>query len=125
MIPEESRNTYVLAKNYGFNSKSLPVLLAVWVIKASSLPKLYHRLQDRRDVAVSHFRKLEKAGLKVTKLVLDLKYFESCLELGIYPKFLKFKPPNLPAYQNTKNILRKVLSNQINCVNKELKLAKK
>ena len=109
----------------GLILKALPVLLAVWIIKASSLPKLYHRLQDRRDVAVSHFRKLEKAGLKVTKLVLDLKYFESCLELGICPKFLKFKPPNLPAYQNTKNILRKVLSNQINCVNKELKLAKK
>ena len=108
-----------------FITRFLPVLLAVWIVKTSSLPKLYHRLQDRRDVAVSQFRKLEKAGLKVTKLVLDLKYFESCLELGICPKYLKFKPPNLPAYQNTKNVLRKVLSNQINCVNKDLKQAKR
>ena len=105
-------------------SRLIPVLVAIWYLKAASLPKLYHRLQDRRDVEVTRLRKLEKAGLKVTKLTLDLKYFEACVELGVCPKFLKFKPPNLPAYQNTKNVLRKVLSNQINCVLKELKSAK-
>ena len=64
------------------------VLVANWYLKTTSLPKLYYRLQDRRDVRVNQLRKLERIGVKVTKLSLDLKYFDSCVELGISPKFL-------------------------------------
>ena len=52
------------------------VLVANWYLKTTSLPKLYYRLQDRRDVRVNQLRKLERIGVKVTKLSLDLKYFD-------------------------------------------------
>ena len=59
------------------------VLCASWYLKSTTLPKLFYKLQDRRDVDIHRLRKLEKLGLKVTKLTLDVKYFESCVELGI------------------------------------------
>lgn len=100
------------------------VLLATWLCKSTSLPQFYHRLQDRRDVTVRSLRKLEKSGMRVAKLLLDVKYFESCIELGVCPAFLKFKPPNLPAYGNIKSVLRQVLNNQIKSVMQELKSAR-
>ena len=75
-------------------------------------------------MSVKCLRKLEKAGTQVTKLSLDLKYFEKCLELGICPKYLRFKPPKLPVYKNCKNVYRQVVNNQINVVKKDLKYAK-
>ena len=100
------------------------VLLAIWYIRAASLPKLYYRLKDRREVDIQHLRKVEKAGLKVTKLLLDLKYFDTCVELGVCPNYLKFKPPKLPAYRDTKSVYRQVLSNQIKYSLKDLKSTK-
>ena len=100
------------------------VLFTLWYLKSTSLPKLFYRLQDRGDVSVHRLRKLEKAGIQVTKLTLDVNYFEKCLELGLCPKFLRFKPPKLSAYKNCKNVYRQVVNNQINCVKKDLKSAK-
>ena len=102
----------------------IPVLIAIWYLKTISLLQLFYKLQDRRDVSVKCLRKLEKAGTQVTKLSLDLKYFEKCLELGICPKYLRFKPPKLPVYKNCKNVYRQVVNNQINVVKKDLKSAK-
>ena len=102
-------------------SKYIIVLCSIWYLNATSLPKLYYRLQGRRNVAVQQLRKLEKSGLKLTKLTLDLKYFQSCVELGLCPKFLRFKPPNLSAYKKTSNVYRQVLINQVNIIKKELK----
>ena len=58
-------------------------LCAVWYLQAASIPKLYYRLQGRRDVDVKRLRKLEKEGLKRTKLTLDLKYFETCVGCSV------------------------------------------
>ena len=102
----------------------IQVLLATWYLKTTSLPKLFYQLQDRRGVGLTRFRSLEKSGIKVTKLVLDVRYFENCIELGICPQFLKFKPPKLSAYKNTKNVYRQVLNNQIVEVKKKLKKSK-
>ena len=49
---------------------------------------------------VRRLRKLERTGLQLNKLHLDVKYFEDCLELGVCPKFLDFKMPNLSAFKN-------------------------
>ena len=105
------------------NGTFICALAALWYLQAASLPKLYYRLQGRRDVDVKRLRKLEKAGLKVTKLTLDIKFFESCIELGVCPPFFKFKAPNLPVYKRTKGIYSKVLSDQIRITSKELKSA--
>ena len=105
------------------NGTFICALAALWYLQAASLPKLYYRLQGRRDVDVKRLRKLEKAGLKVTKLTLDIKFFESCIELGVCPPFFKLKAPNLPVYKRTKGIYSKVLSDQIRITSKELKSA--
>ena len=108
----------------------LPEILLVlltslnWYSKTTTLPKLYYRLQNRREVGLHVFRKLEKSGIKVTKLTLDLKYFENCVELGICPQYLRFKPPKLSAYHNTTNVFRQVVNNQINIVKRDLRKAK-
>ena len=59
----------------------------VWILKISFLPKLYHALSSKRDVTIKLQRKLEKLGLKLVKLNLDVKYFETCIDLDICPKF--------------------------------------
>ena len=97
------------------------ILLAIifkWILKITSLPKLYYRLSKQRGVTVIQLRKLEKYGWKVLKLNLDIKYFENCLDLNLCPKFLKFKLHNLQVYRNSDDLYRIVL-------NKKLKLTKK
>ena len=71
------------------NPHGVFLLFCLWFIKSSTLPNLYYRIQCRRNVEVKLLRKLEKAGLKVTKLKLDRKYFEDCISLKVCPKFLQ------------------------------------
>ena len=77
------------------------VLVALWYTKTTSLPKLFYRLQDRRDVEIRRLRKLEKSGIKVTKLLLDIKYFENFWSWMCFPNSLTFKPPSLPPYKKS------------------------
>ena len=83
--------------------------------KCSSLPKLYHGIDSKRKIPVSTLRAFEKQGHILVKLQLDIKYFETCLDLDLCPEFLKFKPPNLSVYNNAQYlygpILRKKLRN--------------
>ena len=97
------------------------MLFSLWFIKYATLPRLYYHISNRRDVRISDLRQLEKTGIKLTKLSLDLGYFEKCIELGLCPKFLKFRPPKLAAYKDTKTVYQQVLRNQINIVKKEIK----
>ena len=85
-----------------------------------TLPKLYHYCSNRRDVYVSELRKFERICLKITKLRLDVIYFERCINLKICPRFLMFKPPKLKAYDRTENIKAEILKNQIGLLRKEL-----
>ena len=41
--------------------------------------------------------------MKYATYRLHLKYFDNCLELNLIPEFLKFRPPNLEAYNNNTN----------------------
>ena len=78
----------------------LLVIIYKWILKITFLPRLYYRLSKQRGVTVIQLRKLEKYGWKVLKLNLDIKYSENCLDLNLFPKFLKFKPFNLQVYRN-------------------------
>ena len=57
---------------------------------------------------MSLFRKNQRLGLKVVKLKLDVNNFETCLDLKICPRFLKFKPPNLCVYKKPDYLFQSV-----------------
>ena len=67
--------------------------------------KLYFRISSKRGTPVKDLRHIERYGLKIVKLKLDVKFFETCANLDICPQFLKFKAPNLKIYRNTKSIV--------------------
>ena len=47
------------------------------------------------NVTVKDFRKYEKLEYKKNKLNLDIDFLNNCKQLGVYPKFLIFKLPNV------------------------------
>ena len=73
---------------------------------------------------MSLFRKNEHLGLKVVKLKLNVNYFETCLDLKICPRLLKFKPPNLNVYKKPDYLFQSVLSKKLQKTNGELRIAK-
>ena len=78
--------------------------VVLWIKKTFySLPKLYFYVSSKRDITVNELRQLEKLGCKTGKLKLDVRYLETCHDLGICPEFLKFKPPNLKVYASSKD----------------------
>jgi len=77
---------------------------ALWYIKSSSLPKFYFGMCNKRGILVSTSSALEKQGKKLVKPGLDIKDFESCLDLNLCTEFLKFKIPNLNVHSNRKNV---------------------
>ena len=95
------------------------LLLLAACFNGLTLPKLYYSLRNSRSLDVGSLRKLEKHGLRITKLTLDIVYFKNCLELGVCPKFLRFKPPKLRVYQNPKSIYDGVISKQISILERE------
>ena len=44
---------------------------------------------------IKYFRKYEKLQYKHKKLKLDIDFLNDCKQLGVYPKFLIFKLPNV------------------------------
>jgi len=67
------------------SSIKILAVVALWYIKSSSIPKFYFGICNKRGIPVSAFRALEKQGKKLIKLGLDIKYFESCLDLNLCP----------------------------------------
>ena len=51
--------------------------------------------QKYGNVTVKDFRKYEKLEYKKKKLKLDVHFLNNCKQLGVYPKFLIFKLPNV------------------------------
>ena len=96
---------------------------AIWLLKTTSLPKLYFKISNKRGILVSTLRALEKQGKKLVKLRLDVKYFETCLDLDLYPEFLKLKITNLNFSKNRKDVYQTVVRNKLKEINQEKQTA--
>ena len=77
------------------------------------------------NVTVKDFQKYEKLEYKKNKLKLDIDFLNNCKQLGVYPKFLIFKLPNV-SNKDALSIRKRLLRSAINKCNKELQhLSKK
>ena len=70
---------------------------------------------------ISTLRQYEKLSVKYALHKLHLQYFDKCLELNLIPEFLKFKPPRLDAYRNSKAYFTKAVNEQRKVVGAKLK----
>ena len=70
------------------------------------------------NVTVKDFRKYEKLEYKQNKLKLDIDFLNNCKQLGVYPKFLIFKLPNV-SNKDALSIRKRLLRSAINKRNKE------
>ena len=75
--------------------------------------------QKYGNITVQDFRKYEKLQYKKNKLTLDIDFLNNCKQLGVYPKFLIFKLPNV-SNKDAVSIRKKLLRSAINKRNKEL-----
>ena len=91
--------------------------IVLQILKGVSLFKVYYRLSKRNEIRILQLIKLEKPVLKLMKLNLDVKYFNTCLDLNICPKFIKFRLPNFQVYKNSEELYQIVF-------NRKLKLTK-
>ena len=71
------------------------------------------------NVTVKDFQKYEKLEYKKNKLKLDIDFLNNCKQLGVYPKFLIFKLPNV-SNKDALLIRKRLLRSAINKRNKEL-----
>ena len=90
----------------------------------SSLPQLYHHVSKKRGIPVKSFRQLEKYGLKVSKLKLDVHYFETCLNLELCPPKYKLKDAKVTEKSLSAQLHRIVVEDDLNNVRKQLVKAK-
>ena len=75
--------------------------------------------QKNGNVTVKDFRKYEKLKYKQNKLKLDIDFLNNCKQLGMYPKFLIFKLPNV-SNEDALSIRKRHLRSAINKRSKEL-----
>ena len=75
--------------------------------------------QKYGNVTVKDFRKYEKLEYIKNKLKLEIDFLNSCKQLGVYPKFLIFKLPNV-SNKDALSFPKRVLGSAINKHNKEL-----
>ena len=102
-------------------SAALFLACASWFMSIKpSLPDLYHSAGSKRGIPVKSFRLLEKRGLKVTKLKLDVQYFEACLELNLCPPKFKLKDAKVNVAVLRDKINEAVIENALFNVRKEL-----
>ena len=71
------------------------------------------------NATVKDFRKYEELEYKKNKLKLNIDFLNNCKQLGVYPKFLIFKLPNV-SNKDALSIRKRLLRSAINKRNKEL-----
>ena len=76
------------------------------------------------NVTAEDFWKYEKLEYKKNKLKLDIDFLNNWKQLGVYPKFLIFKLPNV-SNKDDLSIRKRLLHSIINKPNKELQLLSK
>ena len=85
--------------------------------------KIYNDIAWKHgNVTVKDFWIYEKLKYKQNKLKLDIDFLNYCKELGMYPKFLIFKLPNV-SNKDALSIHKRLLCSTINKGNKELQHA--
>ena len=92
----------------------LLVLLKVVFNENEAVLRLFHGI-----VTVKNFEKYEKLEYKKNQLKLDIDFVNNCEQLGVYPKFLIFKLPNV-SNKDALSIRKRLLRSAINKHNKEL-----
>ena len=80
--------------------------------------------QKYGNVTVKDFRKYEKLEYKKKKLKLGIDFLNNCKQLGVYPKFLIFKLPNV-SNKDALSIRKILLRSAISKRNKELQYLSK
>ena len=82
--------------------------------------KIYNDIARKHgNVTLQDFRKYEKLKYKHNKLNLDIDFLNNCKQLGVYPKLLFFKLPNV-SNKDALSIRKRRLRSVINKRNKEL-----
>ena len=71
------------------------------------------------NVTVKHFQKYENLNYKKNKLKLDIDFFNNCKQLGVYPKLLILKLPNV-SNKDALSVRKRLIRSAINKRNKEL-----
>ena len=77
-----------------------------------------------RNVTVKNFWKHEKLEYKKNKLKLEIDFLNNCKQLGVYPKLLIFKLPNV-SNKDALSIRKRLLLSAINKRNKQLQYLSK
>ena len=72
------------------------------------------------NVTAKDFRKFEKLECKKNKLKLDIDFLNNCKQLGVYPKFLIFRLPNV-SNKDALSVRKRLLRSPINKLNKEFR----
>ena len=90
-------------------------------VSSGKIINIYNdKARKHGNVTVKDFWKYEKLKYKKKKkLNLDIDFFNNCKQLGVYPKFLIFKLPNV-SNKNALLIGKRILCSAINKHNKEL-----
>ena len=88
--------------------------------KSRKIINIYNDIERKyRNVTVKDFRNYETVEYKKNKLKLDINFLNNCKQLGVYPKFLIFKLPNV-SNKDALSIRKRLLRSAINKRNKEL-----
>ena len=82
--------------------------------------KIYNDIaQKHGNATVKNFQKYEKFKYHQNKFKLGIDFFNNCKQLGVYPKFLIFKLPNV-SNKDALSILKRLLCSATNKRNIEV-----
>ena len=80
--------------------------------------------RKHENVTVKDIQKYEKLRYKKNKLKLNTDFLNNCKQLGVYPKFLIFRLPNV-SNKDASSIRKRLLRSAINKRNKEFQQVSK
>ena len=97
-----------------------------WYLKVKvSLPSYYYRLHSKRGIPVRKLRRLEKSVLKTGKIEADVKFWQRCIDLSLYPKSVKFKPPKNQLYKCVDEVYQYMEKKSLRETRKKLEAVKR
>ena len=89
-------------------------------VVSGKITNIYNNIvQKYGNITAKYFQKYEKLEYKKNKLKLDIDFLNSCKQLGVYPKFLILKLPNV-SNKDPLSIHKRYLHSTLNKQSKEL-----